>query len=357
MGLLRGLTLVSLQARKRGGTPRVPTESASQARQRSTKPSIGEFQLNSDFATLSRLNAFLRAQSGVLDKLAIARAYAPAQPLAGAIKIGDDCAAIPDNGGFLLFAGEGMLESFVSDDPWFAGYSAVMVNLSDIAAMGGRPLAIIDILWTTALEQAAAIWEGITAASQAYGVPVVGGHTTITRSGRNFLGAAVLGRAHRLITSFDARPGDELLLAVDLRGKYQGDKPFWNASVGAPAQRLRSDLALLPGLAEKGWVRAGKDVSNGGIIGTLAMLLQCSHVGAELWLDRIPSPDGADLAHWLISFPSFGFLLSVDPSQVANVTAAFNDRQIACHRVGEITVSGTFVLVYGTAREIFPLTA
>jgi uncharacterized protein len=306
---------------------------------------------------LARLITFLKTQAGVGDKLAITRAYAPAQRLAGAIKIGDDCAAIPDNGGFLLFAGEGMLESFVNDDPWFAGYSAVMVNLGDIAAMGGRPLAIIDILWTPGLEQATGIWEGITAASQAYGVPIVGGHTTITRSGRNFLAAAVLGRAQRLITSFDARPGDELLVAVDLRGKFQGDKPFWNASVGAPAERLRSDLALLPALAEKGWVRAGKDISNGGIIGTLAMLLQCSHVGAQLWLDRLPIPDGADLARWLISFPSFGFLLSVNPSQVANVTAAFNDRQIACHRVGEITGSGAFVLVYGTARETFPVTA
>jgi hypothetical protein len=313
--------------------------------------------MNSDFATLARLITFLKTQAGVGDKLAITRAYAPAQPLAGAIKIGDDCAAIPDNGGFLLFAGEGMLESFVNEDPWFAGYSAVMVNLSDIAAMGGRPLAIIDIIWTPGLEQATGIWEGITAASQVYGVPVVGGHTTITRSGRNFLAAAVLGRAQRLITSFDARPGDELLLAVDLRGKFQGDKPFWNASVGAPAERLRSDLALLPALAEKGWLRAGKDVSNGGIIGTLAMLLQCSQVGAELWLDRLPIPDGADLPRWLISFPSFGFLLSVDPSQVANITAAFNDRQIACQRVGEITGSGAFVLVYGTAREAFPVTA
>jgi len=312
--------------------------------------------MNSDLASLSSLTTFLKAQPGVGDKLAITRAYAPAQRLAGATKLGDDCAAIPDNGGFLLFAGEGMLESFVNDDPWFAGYSAVMVNLSDIAAMGGRPLAIIDVLWTPGLEQAAAVWEGITAASQAYGVPVVGGHTTITRSGRNCLAAAVLGRALHLITSFDARPGDELLLAVDLRGKYQGDKPFWNASVGAPAERLQSDLALLPALAEKGWVRAGKDISNGGIIGTLAMLLQCSQVGAELWLDRIPSPDGADLARWLISFPSFGFLLSVDPSQVANVTAAFNNRQITCNRVGQFTGSGTFVLVCGTARETFPVT-
>jgi uncharacterized protein len=313
--------------------------------------------MNSDFASLSRITAFLRAQAAVVDKLCITHAYVPAQQLAGAIRVGDDCAAIPDNDGFLLFAGEGMLESFVNDDPWFAGYSAVMVNLSDIAAMGGRPLAVVDILWTPGLEQAAPIWEGITAASLAYGVPVVGGHTTITRSGKSFLAAAVLGRGQHLITSFDAKPGDHLLMAIDLRGQYQGDKPFWNASVGSPVERLRSDLSILAALAEKRWIRAGKDISNGGIIGTLAMLLQCSQVGAELWLDRVPHPDGVDLARWLISFPSFGFLFSVDPNQAANVTAAFTDRQIACGRVGTITGSGAFVLAYGTAQETFPVTA
>jgi AIR synthase-related protein len=312
---------------------------------------------DADHATLSRLIAFLRTHTGVADKLAITRAYAPAQALAGAIRLGDDCAAIPDNDGFLLFAGEGMLESFVADDPWFAGYSAVMVNLSDIAAMGGRPLAIVDILWTPGLEKSAAIWEGITAASQAYGVPVVGGHTTITRSENSFLAAAVLGRANRLITSFDARPGDALLMAIDLRGEYRREKPFWNASVGAPAERLRVDLELLATLAEKGWVRSGKDISNGGVVGTLAMLLQCSQVGAELWLDQIPRPDQVELTRWLVSFPSFGFLLSVDPSQVANVTALFTEREIVSARVGTITESGAFVLVYGTARETFPVTA
>lgn len=309
-----------------------------------------------DHAILSRLTAFLRTHTGVADKLAIAHAYAPAQALAGAIRLGDDCAAIPDNHGFLLFAGEGMLESFVAEDPWFAGYSAVMVNLSDIAAMGGRPLAIIDILWTPGLEQGGAIWEGITAASQSYGVPVVGGHTTITRTGHSFLAAAVLGRANRLITSFDARPGDALLMAVDLRGEYRRDKPFWNASVSAPPERLRGDLELLPTLAEKGWVRAGKDISNGGVVGTLAMLLQCSQRGAELWLDQIPRPDQADLTRWLVSFPSFGFLLSVDPSQIDNVKKLFDDREIAAARVGTITEAGNFVLVYGTARETFPVT-
>ena len=71
------------------------------------------------------------------------------------IAVGDDCAAIPDGNGFLLFAIEGFIDSFVAADPWFAGYCGVMVNLSDIAAMGGRPIAVVDALW--AAEEAGAV--------------------------------------------------------------------------------------------------------------------------------------------------------------------------------------------------------
>lgn len=286
--------------------------------------------------------------------MSIAQTYAPAQAIAGGVRVGDDCAAIRDGDGFLLFAAEGMLESLVAADPWFAGYSAVMVNLSDVASMGGRPLAVVDVLWSSDAAISAEIWEGMSAASRAYNVPIVGGHTTRTRSGGAFLAAAVLGKAKHLITSFDAQPGDDLLMAVDLRGSFRRDKPFWNASVDAPPERLQGDLALLPKLAGNAWRVAGKDVSNGGIVGTLAMLLECSGVGAELWLDRLPQPPGVELAKWLISFPSYGYLLSVKPDSSERVTALFHERDIACAGVGKITASPSLTLAYGMARTEFP---
>ena len=75
------------------------------------------------------------------------------------VRLGDDCAAIPDGDRYLLLAAEGMLPSFVADDPWFAGYSAVMVNISDVAAMGGHAIAVVDILWSGAGETSEAIWD------------------------------------------------------------------------------------------------------------------------------------------------------------------------------------------------------
>lgn len=313
--------------------------------------------MSSDAETLARLSAFLAASAAVADKATIQAAYAPAEKLAGEVKVGDDCAAIRDGEEWLLFAAEGMLESFVQADPWFAGYSAVMVNLSDVAAMGGRSLAVVDVLWTPGGETPAEIWAGMAAASRAYGVPIVGGHTTQISSGSAYLAAAVLGKAKRLLSSFDARPGDDLVMAVDLRGGWRRDKPFWNASVDAPAERLRGDLALLPELAESGLCQAGKDISNGGIVGTLAMLLECSSVGAELWLDQLQRPVDVDLMRWLIAFPSFGYLLSVRPQNTAAVCAHFAKRDIACAPVGRVTAEPSLVLGYGAARAPFSLAA
>ena len=310
--------------------------------------------MNSDELTLAQLVSFLAGSVSVKEKFNIRAAYEPAKDLAGGTRLGDDCATIRDGDWWLLLAAEGMLPSFVADDPWFAGYSSVMVNLSDVAAMGGRPIAIVDVLWTPGLNQSGQIWEGMSAASKAYDVPIVGGHTTVIKGGSPFLAAAVLGKARRLITSFDVKPGDDLLVAVDLRGEWRREKPFWNASTGAPSERLRADLNLVPALAETGWCCAGKDISNGGIVGTLAMLLECSSAGAELWLDQLPRPGGVDLARWLISFPSFGYLLSVSPEYSERVIAHFASREIACGVAGRFISARSLLLCYGAARARFP---
>jgi len=289
-------------------------------------------------SSLESLAGYLSAHPAVREKALIHEAYGPAVDLSGDASVGDDCAAIPNpsGSGHLLFAAEGMLDSFVEDDPWFAGYSAVMVNLSDVAAMGGRPIAITDILWTPSEEISAEIWAGMRAASLAYGVPIVGGHTTHVRSGKATLAASVLGHAgEHLITSFDAKPGDHLVIAIDMTGAYRGDKPFWNASTTSTPERLRADLARLAELAESGWCHAGKDISNGGIIGTLAMLCNCSEVGVAVDLDRLPKPEGVPWERWMISFPSYGYLLAVTPEKLAGVKAVFSTSLITCEVVGE----------------------
>lgn len=265
------------------------------------------------------------------------------------VLLGDDCAAIPEahGDGHLLLAIEGLVDDFVARMPWFAGYSAVMVNLSDIAAMGGRPIAVVDALWSAGQDQADPILQGMAAASTAYGVPIVGGHSN-NRAAKAQLAVAVLGRAQRLLSSFAAKPGQRLLMAVDLRGRWEEPYPFFNASTSAPPERLRADLALLAELAEAGLCAAAKDISMAGCLGTALMLLECSQVGATIDLDRIPHPPGhgpqpedappcAAWLRWLTAFPSYGYVLSVEAHQVDAVCTRFAARDLACAVIGDIT--------------------
>jgi uncharacterized protein len=153
----------------------------------------------------------------------------------------------------------------------------------------------------------------------------------------------VLGRARALLSSFAAKPGQRLMMAVDLRGQWEADYPFWNASTRAPSARLRDDLELLPQLAEAGLCSAAKDISMAGILGTALMLLECSKVGAHIDLSALPHPpghgprdDAVAWHRWLQAFPSFGYLLSVDEDKVAEVHDHFVARDIACRVIGEV---------------------
>jgi len=272
--------------------------------------------------------------------------------MAQAVAVGDDCAAIADgsgeNAGYLLFAIEGLVEDFIHKMPWFAGYCGVMVNVSDIYAMGGRPIAVVDALWSRGMDPAAKVLEGMARAAEVYGVPIVGGHSN-NRSERGQLAVAILGRAKKLLTSFNARPGDFLLAAYDLRGAYQEPYPYWNASTEAPPERLRGDLEILPLLAEEGLCDAAKDISMAGTLGTAMMLLECSRAGALIDLAKIPRPetvvDGPALLRWLTAFPSFGFILSVRPRHAATVMQRFAARGLACAAIGTVNHGARVELV------------
>ncbi len=287
------------------------------------------------------LTQALRGQRGLAHKTDIAAVVGKLGLSPAGIRLGDDCAAIPDGDGWLLFAIEGFVSDFVAAEPWFAGWCGVMVNASDIASMGGRPIAVVDAIWSRDHGHATPVLEGLAAGAAAYGIPVIGGHTN-TRSAGEQLSVAILGRASRLLTSFDAKPGDILLAAIDLRGPYREPYPYWDASAHAESGRLREDLEILPLLAEAGLSRAGKDISMAGLVGTALMLAECSGIGMTIDVDAVPRPEGVDLQRWLTSFPSFGFLLTATPADAPAVTAMFTARGIACGVIGAC-VAGTRV--------------
>ncbi len=293
---------------------------------------------------LEQLAAKLKQSLGVIQKqdIQIARQILGLST-DSPIQVGDDCAAIPDGDGYLLLASEGMWHVLVEEDPWFAGWCAVMVNVSDIAAMGGKAIAIVDTIWTENDAQARPLMAGMKAASQTFNVPIVGGHTNF-HSAYNALSVAILGRANQLISSFTAQPGDLLVVAIDRSGEMHPQFPFWDAATKAKPDKLQKNLNILPYLAENNLCNAGKDISMGGIIGTLLMLIEASKCGAVLNLDSIVCPNNVSLETWLLSFPSYGFLLSVTPENLAKVQQQFDDNHISYAVVGAIQQGSRLVL-------------
>ncbi|MBE9070101.1 sll0787 family AIR synthase-like protein [Leptolyngbya cf. ectocarpi LEGE 11479] len=271
---------------------------------------------------------------------------------ADSVQLGDDCAAIPDGDGYLLLAAEGLWPQLVSQDPWFAGWCAVMVNISDIAAMGGTPIAVVDALWSQSAAASAPLWQGMQAAARAYNVPIVGGHTNC-HSPYDGLAVAILGRAKQLITSFDAQPGDDLVMVVNMAGSYYGDYPFWNAATTAEPARLQRHIGLLPQLAARGLCYTGKDISMGGIAGTLLMLAEASGCGASLDLDLVPRPAGVPWRKWLTSFPSFGFLLSVPPEHFAQVQELFQPHGLTCKAIGKVKPGSQIIFQHAGEQRLF----
>ena len=293
----------------------------------------------------------LRQQSGLLAKRDIQAAaqvldHLPFPELGNAGMLGDDAALLPAQSGQLLLACEGMQPTLVEEDPWFAGWSSVVVNLSDIAAMGGHPLAVVNSVWSATADQQIAMLQGMQCASERYGVPIVGGHSN-QQSPYSALSVAVLGVANGpVLSARSARAGDQLWLLVNQRGTFYRHYPFWDAASDANAELLRSHLKLLPSLAAEGLIHAAKDISMGGITGTAVMFAESCGRALTIELDAVERPQGVAEPAWLTCFPSFGFLLAVEPSRSTELKQRLMSQpELICCCIGSFGVGHGQVLL------------
>ena len=250
---------------------------------------------------------------------------------------GDDGAIVMNEGSSLVVGGEAILPGFVAADPYGAGVAAVSTNLHDLAAMGAWPLALVDTV-TGPRPVVRRVLEGMRWAAALYDVPVVGGHLTAT-AGPPSLSAFGLGRADRPLSARAAAPGQSLVFAACVDGRMRDDFPFF-PSFDERGDRLAGDVRLLAEGAAAGWVAAAKDVSMAGLVGSLAMLLECNRLGVTVDLDALPVPAGVPLREWVICFPCFAFLLCVPPDSVGECLRAFTGRGLAAAEVGTLDATG-----------------
>ena len=185
----------------------------------------------------------------------------------------------------------------IVDDPFAYGQIAAANALSDIFAMGGRPLTALNIMGIPAdlvsEKTIATILRGGLEKAREVGCAIIGGHTI--RNPEPIYGLAVTGivSPRKMLTNARARPGDRLVLT----------KPLGTGIATTGIKRgltsrtlVKAVVALMSrvntvgaDLAEAGLVRAATDITGFGLLGHLASMCQASGVSAEISVNEVPA--------------------------------------------------------------------
>lgn len=275
--------------------------------------------------------------SGALQHLPIVDGYP--------VRLGDDTAAIKTDGSYLLLAAEAVHPSLIVHNPYLAGRASILASVNDIFAMGGKPLAVVDTIISPDIKVASEIIQGMKDGCNRYNVPIVGGHITATGH-TPAVTVSILGKAKYILSSFNAQPDDVLLYVINLKGTFHPRFPFWNCSSHLSDEELLRDLSILPLIAENGWCDSARDISMAGIFGSIMMLMELSGTGAQIDINMIPQPNETSDRYidWLISFPSYGFVLSVRPWHESDVKFEFEKYGITCCAIGQVNTSNRLTL-------------
>ncbi|MES2077333.1 MAG: thiamine-phosphate kinase [Pseudomonadota bacterium] len=226
----------------------------------------------------------------------------PRHPARATLGIGDDCALLTPTPGRQTAVSSDMLVEgrhfFAGADPLQLGHKSLAVNLSDLAAMGARPLGFTLALALPAAERdwLAGFSQGLFALADAFDCELIGGDTTkgplticITVFGELAPGTALRRDA--------ARAGDDIWISGTL-GDARLALAGYRQEVELPAELLRAaaprmhapiprvELGML--LAGQRLAHAAIDISD-GLVGDLGHILERSGVGATLDVDALPA--------------------------------------------------------------------
>lgn len=270
--------------------------------------------------------------------------------------IGDDCAVLPiGNGESLVFTADMLAEGVhflrAAASPREVGCKSLAVNLSDVAAMGARPVA--TLLSLSLPSEATEAWAtefmlGYKELSAAYGVALIGGDTTASAEGI-VINVTAIGRAPdtHLKRRSGARTGDIILVAGELGESGAGLRDILSGNLDTPAAAVHCNPQ--PQVAEGIWLGARAEVHammdlSDGLASDIRHILGRSGVGAEIDLEKIPVAPAADLETAACAGEDYKLLLTADAAQAQSLAAAFQTQFGApLHPIGRITGSGKLV--------------
>lgn len=281
-------------------------------------------------------------------------------PPPGQVWVGDDAAVLEDG---LLLATDILVDGvhFRSEwcEPADVGWKALAVNISDVAAMGGSPVAAVAAMTVPpgAPGLADAVSDGLIEAADTLGCPLVGGDTT---SGPTLtIAVAVLGRSgpNGVVLRGGARTGD-LVFVTGVLGLAAGALDDLVAGRDpAPGAALHLHRPLPRQLEGRAAAAAGTtamiDVSD-GLAGDLAHICDASGVGVEIEAGALPVADGVDLARALVAGDDYELCFTApDGARVSDTFAEHGLDQPS--RIGQVTGEGRWILAADDSHSPFPL--
>ena len=294
------------------------------------------------------------------------------RPGRAALGIGDECALLLPTPGMQMAISTDMLVEdrhfFAGADPRMLGHKSIAVNLSDLAAMGARPVAFTLAL---ALPAADPLWlegfsGGLFALADAFDCELIGGDTT---KGPLNICITVFGETapgHALRRD-GAQPGDDIWISGTLGDARLALACYWNEYVLDPgpmeiaARRMHMPsprVALGMALAAGPLAHAAIDISD-GLVGDLGHILSGSNVGATLAVDALPA--GSVLAAQDLNLrrrfcasggDDYELCFTAPPANRAAITAAALQAGTAVTRVGTIDAEAGLRLVDGGGAAV-----
>jgi thiamine-monophosphate kinase len=271
---------------------------------------------------------------------------------------GDDCALVRGTQFDWLVTTDMLLEGshFVVAEagPVRVGRKAMAVNLSDIAAMGGRPVAAVVSLGlprhgTQALAEG--LYAGLRAMADAFDTAVVGGDTN-SWAGPLVLSVTLLGEPgpHGPIRRSGAKPGDWLLVTGPLGGSILGKHLDFTP-------RMKEVAILQQHVVPHAMI----DVSD-GLAADAHHLCEESGCGAILFGDRVPISDAAramndtrtPLDHALSDGEDFELAFAVSPDDGARLLATQPVPGVTLHHVGVFTAVRAYLIEQAGTQTPLP---
>jgi thiamine-monophosphate kinase len=293
--------------------------------------------------------------------------------------IGDDAAVLrPRRGRDLVTSVDALVEDvhfrWSTTDARSLGHKALAVNLSDLAAMGARPLGFLLSLTVpgdAGAEQLRGLSRGLLDAARAAECPLVGGDTTAGPVWMLSITALGEVRRGRALLRSGARAGDRILVTGELGGAALGLALLESGRARSAAARAHVRRQLRPvarldaaaRLAASRFVTAAIDVSD-GLVQDLGHVLRASGVGGVVDVDRVPlarglgalcARQGLDpLELALAGGEDYELLFCVSPRAPAPDVLA---RRLACRvsEIGVIAPGRGLRMMQGRARFQRPL--